>query len=104
MIEPRERQPQHRRDDAGLVPRGDEHREAAVRAHRGQVGEHLALGAEQRRIAAAAVPESCHVVGDLTLQELTCVVSTQRELPALGAVQQRAGADGGAVLRLEVGE
>jgi hypothetical protein len=53
-----------------------------------QVGEHLALVREQRGVAAAAGLEGLDLVADLPVEELLRSGARQRELPALGAVDE----------------
>ena len=55
-----------------------------------QVAQHLALGGEERRVAALARGQRLDVVGDLALEEALGLRAGQRELAALGAVEQSA--------------
>ena len=55
-----------------------------------QVAEHLALVREERGVAAAARHEPLDVVGDLALEERLGLGSGERELAALGAVDEAA--------------
>ena len=69
-----------------------------------QVGEHLALRREQRRVAAATGQERLHIVGDLTLQERLGVRADERELAALGTIDEPAGLGRGTVFGVGDGE
>ena len=53
-----------------------------------QVGQHLALVGQQRGVAAAAGRERLDVVGDLAGEQLLGLRPGQRELAALGAVDE----------------
>jgi hypothetical protein len=53
-----------------------------------QVGKHLALVREQRRVAPLAGFERLDVVGQLAVEERLGVGARERELPALGAVDE----------------
>ena len=55
-----------------------------------QVGEHLALGGQQRGVEAAAGPERLDVVGDLARQEPLGVTAGQRQFSPLRAVKKAA--------------
>ncbi len=52
-----------------------------------QVTEHLALRGEEGRVAALALDQTLHVVGDLALQERLRVAAGEGELAALGAIE-----------------
>jgi hypothetical protein len=58
-----------------------------------QVAEHLALVRQERRVAAAARLQALDVVGHLALQELLGLTTGQRQLAALGAIDDRAALD-----------
>ena len=64
-----------------------------------QVAQHLALGGEKRGVTALARGQHLDVVGHLALEEALGVPAGQRQLAALGAVQQSARLGGGAVIR-----
>ena len=66
-------------------------RTEVLAAQDAQVGAQLALVVEDRRVAAAAGRERLHVVGDLALEEVDRLAAAQRELGALGAVDQAGG-------------
>src|SRR5215207_492305 len=53
-----------------------------------QVAEHLALVREEGGVAAGAVRQALHVVRDLAVQELLRLGARQRQLAALGAVDE----------------
>ncbi len=77
-------------------------RRRSVRALAGredaQVAEHLALVREERRVAPFARGEVGQLVGDLAVEELHGAGAGQRELAALGAVEQAAALADDAVL------
>ena len=54
-----------------------------------QIAEHLALRGQERGVAALTALQALHVVTDLPLQERLGVGAGQRELAAIGAIEQR---------------
>ena len=62
-------------------------RELGARVQDAQIPEHLALGGQERRVAAAAGVQRLDVVGDLALQEALGLRAGEGELAALGAVE-----------------
>ena len=63
--------------------------ELVVGVEHPQVGQHLALVGQQRRVAAAAGDQRLDVVGDLAGEQLLGLRPRERELAALGAVDER---------------
>jgi hypothetical protein len=68
-----------------------------------QVAEHLALRREKRRVAACSRGERLGVVRHLPGKELLRARAGQRELAALGAVEESAALGERAVLGVEAG-
>ena len=66
-----------------------------------QVAQHLALVCQKGRVAAFAGRKRCQLVGDLAVEELHGIRPAQRELPALGAIEQAAVAHERLVVVLE---
>jgi hypothetical protein len=71
--------------------------ELVAEVEHAQVAAHLALGGEQRGVAARARDEADDVVGHLAGEELLGFGARERELAPLGSVHERATRGGGLV-------